>query len=297
MTRPLPVRDGLNPSRIRMPDGGQWPTAVDYLMHRFGAAGVRRRLDAGEIVDAAGEPITDSTTYSSGASVYLYRDPPEEAVVPFAIDILHRDRNVVVVDKPHFLASTPRGAHIVQTVLVRLRRDLDNPDLSPAHRLDRLTAGVLLLTERPEVRAAYQLLFERRQAVKTYEAIAPLNPELTFPLTRRSRLVKQDGVLAAFETPGEPNAETEIELLETRGELGRFRLRPRTGKTHQLRAHMHALGMPILGDDFYPVLDPKPDGDYSRPLQLLARSLEFTDPIDGVPRRFDSKRTLSAWRH
>ncbi|GAB3567913.1 pseudouridine synthase [Spelaeicoccus albus] len=296
MTRPpLPVRDGLNPSRITMPDGGHWHTVADYLTHRFGVADVRRKIDAGEIVDAGGGPVTHSTTYSSGAVVYLYRDPPDEAEVPFAIELIHRDETLVVADKPHFLASTPRGAHVVQTALVRLRRTLGNPDLSPAHRLDRLTAGVLLFTARPDARAAYQLLFERREVSKTYEAIAPVNTDLTFPFVHRSRLVKQDGILAAFEVPGAPNAETEIELVESAGGLGRFLLRPRTGKTHQLRAHMNALGMPIIGDDFYPEMAPRAIDDYSQPLQLLARTLEFDDPFTGRARRFDSRRRLVAW--
>jgi tRNA pseudouridine32 synthase / 23S rRNA pseudouridine746 synthase len=178
---------------------------------------------------------------------------------------------------------------------VRLRRELDLPDLIPAHRLDRVTAGLLLFVINPARRGAYQTMFHKRTVRKEYEAIAPFDPALELPRVVRSRIVKEKQVLAAHEVPGEPNAETEIELLEHRDGLGRYRLRPHTGRTHQLRLHMNSLGIPILGDDFYPVLTDKPVDDFTRPLQLLAASLEFTDPITREPRRFETTRTLQAW--
>lgn len=193
-----------------------------------------------------------------------------------------------MVDKPHFLATTPRGGHVAQTALVRLRRDLDLPELSPAHRLDRLTAGVLLFTVRREVRGRYQRLFAEGGTRKTYLARAGGTATVRLPATLRSRIIKHRGQLQAFTEPGEVNAETVVEEL---GE-GIYRLSPRTGRTHQLRVHMASIGLPIIGDSLYPtVIDVAPD-DFDDPLQLLAHRLEFTDPITGEDREFVSARLL-----
>ncbi|WP_374101085.1 RluA family pseudouridine synthase [Antrihabitans sp. YC2-6] len=289
----LPIRDGLNPTRLRLP-AGEWPTVLEYLVGRFpdDATRIREKVGLGEVVDERGTAITGETPYRAGSFVFLYRDPPHEDRVPFEIDILHRDDDLLVVDKPHFLATMPRGMYVVETALVRLRRELGLPDLSPAHRLDRLTAGVLVFTVRPEVRRAYQMLFAERLVRKTYHAIAGFDPALELPRTVRSRIVKERGVLQAREVAGDPNSETVVELLDRNGDHGLYRLLPHTGKTHQLRVHMSSLGIPIAGDNFYPVLYDVAPGDYSNPLRLLAHSLEFDDPITGAARRFVSARTL-----
>jgi tRNA pseudouridine32 synthase/23S rRNA pseudouridine746 synthase len=294
---PLPKRHGLDPARLRMPEADDWATVRDHLIERLPrvpAARIDQLLREGGIVDLAG-PIAPDAPYVPGGAVWFHRDLPDETAVPFEITIVHRDDDLLVVDKPHFLATIPRGQHILQTALVRLRRDLDLPDLIPAHRLDRVTAGLILFVINPARRGAYQTMFHKRTVRKEYEAIAPFDPELDLPRTVRSRIIKEKQVLAAQEVAGAPNAETCIELLEHRDGWGRYRLRPLTGRTHQLRLHMNGLGIPILGDDFYPVLTDKPVDDFSQPLQLLAASLEFTDPITGEPRRFDTTRTLQAW--
>jgi len=220
--------------------------------------------------------------------VFLYRELPDEVVVPFEIPVLYRDDDIVVVDKPHFLATMPRGGHVAQTALVRLRRELDLPELSPAHRLDRLTAGVLLLTARREVRGAYQTLFARGLVGKTYLARSSAQTELGFPTVVRSRIIKRRGHFQAVEEPGEPNAETLVEALGG----GRYRLTPRTGRTHQLRVHMASLGIPIDNDSLYPdVIDVAAD-DFSSPLRLVAHRLEFDDPLTGAQRAFVSSVEL-----
>jgi tRNA pseudouridine32 synthase / 23S rRNA pseudouridine746 synthase len=291
----LPVRDGLNPSRLRLPPG-EWQTVLDYLLDRFPTDTVRlhEKVDAAEVVDGRGAPISAQTPYRSGDFVYLYRDPPIEARVPFEVEILYRDDNLLVVDKPHFLASTPRGGFIAETALVRLRRELDLPELSPAHRLDRLTAGVLLFTVHRGARRAYQMLFAQRGVDKEYEAIAGFDPDLRLPTTVRSHIVKRPGVLQALQIPGQANSATRVELVESRGAVAGYRLLPTTGKTHQLRVHLNSLGIPIVGDPLYPtVLDIAPD-DYRNPLRLLARSISFDDPHTGSRRSFASRREL-AW--
>ena len=258
------------------------------LASRFGEQAAEK-IRCGEVVTADGGVVGVGTILPPGAFVYLYRELREEVPVPFDIPILYRDDDIVVVDKPHFLATMPRGRHVAQTATVRLRRELDMPELSPAHRLDRLTAGVLLFTTRREVRGAYQTMFSRGIVRKTYLARAGVDPDVTLPTVLRSRIVKRRGQLQAVEEPGEPNAETRI---EHRGD-GLYELTPRTGRTHQLRVHMASLGLPIAGDPWYPdVVDVAPD-DFSTPLQLLAQRLEFDDPLTGEERVFVSERTLA----
>lgn len=295
---PLPQRDGVDPVRVRLPQAGGWATVREHLVERLaaGAGVIDTMLADGLIVRADGRPVESGTVYEPGMFVWFHRELPDEERVPFAVDVVYRDAHVVVADKPHFLATTPRGSHVAETVLARLRRDLDIPALGAAHRLDRLTAGLVLFTVRPEERGAYQSLFRDRLVAKEYEAVAPYDEGLALPRTVRSRIVKERGVLAAREVAGEPNAVSRVELREHRDGLGRYRLVPRTGQTHQLRVHMNALGVPILGDPLYPVVTgPVPAGDFRRPLQLLARKLEFTDPVTGLAHRFVSARVLRAW--
>ncbi|MGD1254717.1 pseudouridine synthase [Mycobacterium seoulense] len=281
---PLPVRDGLGPARVRLRGG----PVLDELTARFGAP-ARVKVLAGEVVDADGAVVDEATVLGAGSLVYLYRELPDEVPVPFEITVLHRDADIVVVDKPHFLATMPRGRHVAQTALVRLRRELGLPELSPAHRLDRLTAGVLLFTVRRDVRGAYQTLFSRGLVRKTYLARAAVDPALVLPRVVRSRIVKRRGVLQAACEPGAPNAETLVELVCPDG---LYRLTPRTGRTHQLRVHMAALGVPIDGDPLYPNVIDVPPGDFSTPLRLLAQRIEFDDPVTGARREFVSRRTL-----
>ncbi|MFI2434124.1 RluA family pseudouridine synthase [Streptomyces sp. NPDC018693] len=297
---PLPQRDGVDPVRVRLPAAGSWTTVREHLVERLSGAGagvVEGMFAAGEIVGADGRPVAPDAAYVPGLYVWFHRELPTEVPVPFPVRVVYRDEHIVVADKPHFLATTPRGSHIAETALARLRRELGIPALSAAHRLDRLTAGLVLFTVRPEERGAYQTLFRDRRVRKTYEAVAPYDPGLALPRTVRSRIVKERGVLTAREVPGEPNAVSRVELVAHRPDgRARYRLTPRTGQTHQLRVHMTALGVPILGDPLYPtVAAPARPGDFRRPLQLLARELEFTDPVTGVPHRLCSERELEAW--
>ena len=293
---PLPVRNGLNPSRVRQPTDGSWATTADFLRDRFpdDAERVAAKLAAGEVMDEFGEPIRPDTPFRPQVFVYLYRDPNPEPRVPFEIEVLYQDDSLLVVDKPHFLATTPRGAFVTESATVRLRRDRDEPELSPIHRLDRLTAGVLVFSRRKEERNAYQSLFLRREVAKTYLAVAPAG-SAELPAERSSRMIKERGTPTAREVPGEPNSHTRIAQLDRRGAWARYELSPTTGRTHQLRVHMNALGRPIRNDPFYPHLLEVDRADYSAPLQLLAQTLAFTDPISGRPHTFVSRRTLRCW--
>lgn len=295
---PLPQRHGLDAAWIRTPGTAAdapapWATMRDFLVARLPArAMVDEMLEAGEFVDPAGRPWGGDEAYRPHTFVWFHRPLAPETPAPFPLDILDVNERFVVVDKPHFMATTPRGAHVSETALVKARLALDLPDLAPAHRLDRLTAGVLVFSARREYRGAYQGVFQSGSAHKTYEAIAPYDPSLGFPRRLIGRIEKRRGVIQAQIVPGEPNAETLVEVVEVRGQHARYRLTPVTGKTHQLRLQMSALGLPIVGDSLYPsVVEVAPD-DFTRPLQLVARRLRFADPIDGTPRDYSSARPL-----
>ena len=316
---PLPVRDGLNPSRARLPLDAPPTPARDFIAflvqtqtHRHGDdndAAIDARFAAREVVDLQGRPFSPEQLVTPGADVWFYRIPAPEPMVPYDCPTLYEDERLLVVDKPPFLSTLPRGRHITETALVRLRRQTGNHELSPAHRLDRLTSGVLIFTKTPGVRRAYQELFATRQTQKVYEAIAPLKRWDT-PVVWEHRMEHTRGSLQTFITDGEPNARTELVSVSpltqaeqaqcekiygpTEGELpplGRYTLRPTTGRTHQLRVHMWLAGAPILGDPIYPVVLPENVEDYGRPLQLLARSLSFVDPFTESFHCFQSQRT------
>jgi tRNA pseudouridine32 synthase / 23S rRNA pseudouridine746 synthase len=297
---PLPQRLGLDAARLRTPDDGAatWATLRDHLVDRLPRV-TPERIDAllaeRRIVGVDG-PIGPRTPYAPGVYLWMHRDLPDEVPVPFPLAVVHRDEHVLVVDKPHFLATIPRGRHVAQTALVRLRRELDLPELGPAHRLDRPTAGLVLFVVRREHRGAYQTLFRDRRVHKAYTALAPHDPALALPRTVRSRIVKERGVVCAREEPGPVNAETRVAVEAVRDGIARYRLEPTTGRTHQLRVHLAGLGVPILGDDLYPEVREKALDDFTRPLQLLAAGLEFRDPVTGAPRRFRSGAELDAWR-
>ena len=298
MRSPLPVRDGVNATRLRLPSEGPWDTALDYILDRFDHVdpeGIGERFDRGEVVALGGDVLTRSTPLGEHTFVWYYRELPVEDRLPVELSVLHRDEHLLVVDKPHFLPTTPGGMYVAESALVRLRVELGIPELIPMHRLDRMTAGILMFSIEPETRGAYQLLFENRRISKEYRAVAAVRPELGLdetPLDVRSRIVKSRTYLLAQEVEGPANTHTTISLLDQRDGLGLYRLRPHTGKTHQLRLHMASLGLGIVNDPFYPVLHPQAPDDYSRPLQLLAHSIAFRDPVTGEDRRFESGLSL-----
>lgn len=308
-TAPLPVRNGLAPSYCWLPPG-TWPDLLSFLLHRFPAiapATWLARMARGEVVAANGMLMQPDSRYQSGLQIFYYRELEQETPIPFKEQILFQDAHLLVVDKPHFLPVTPTGRFVQECLLVRLRQQQDLPDLTPIHRLDRETAGVVIFSLQRASRGAYQALFRERAVQKVYEAVAPMWPgrmpsglPAALPLTWRSRIEPANAPDKPFffmqEVEGEANAETEICMLCHDEQLAHalYQLHPVTGRTHQLRVHMAALGVPIRNDAFYPVALPCKGDDMSQPLQLLARSIAFLDPVTGLERVFISQHQLAA---
>jgi tRNA pseudouridine32 synthase/23S rRNA pseudouridine746 synthase len=291
---PLPVRDGVAPSYLWITEtraGGM----LAFLEERFSAiAGPSwaERLARGDVVDAQGTPLHADSHVRQGMRIWYYRELEHETPIPFEEGIIFQDEHLLVVDKPHFLPMIPTGRFLRETLLVRLKQKFDLPHLTPIHRLDRETAGVVIFSHNLATRGTYQSMFQKRSVRKVYEALAPVLQGRDFPFTYKSRMVDGDKFFVMREEAGEPNSETFVELLETRGDVARYRLHPHTGRKHQLRLHMASLGVPILNDAFYPVALPCKGDDFSAPLQLLARAIAFDDPLTGEARSFASSRAL-----
>lgn len=291
---PLPTKNGISPSYVWLPEG-QWENALTFLSMQFPEISPtiwRRRMDKLEVRDAQGNYLRAESPVKRGMCIYYYREIEHEIAIPFQEKILFEDEHLLVADKPHFLTVNPGGRYLHETLLVRLKARTGIDHLTPLHRLDRETAGVILFSKKIQSRGAYQSLFQTRQITKTYHALAAHLPQQSFPLLKSSRMEESDRFFVMQEVAGVANSETLIHIRERRGDIDLYELQPRTGKKHQLRLHMASLGAPILNDQFYPLIKPVGSDDYSRPLQLLAKSIAFTDPISLQQREFHSEQIL-----
>ncbi len=296
--RVLPMGEGVNPSCVVLPSSGGG-LLLDFLVQRLPAvsrASWLRRMEAGDVVDEHGVAAHGGTPLRPGLRYYYYRELDSEAPLPFHEAVLYQDEHILVADKPHFMPVVPSGPFLQETLLVRLKRRLELRELSPVHRIDAGTAGLVLLSLQRQTRGAYQALFRERQVRKVYEAIAPWRADLALPRVQHSRLEESGHFFRMQEVDGPANAATAIDVIEHAGALARYRLEPVTGRRHQLRVQMAALGLPLVGDTLYPQVRDALPGDYSNPLQLLARELAFLDPVTGQHRRFESRLRLRSLR-
>ena len=295
ITRPAPARNGISASSVVTP-AGPWLTVLEFLSARFpfiSAPLWLQRMQAGAVLDDQGQALPAGSAFMPHQRLYYYRSVEAEVPIPFQENILWQNAHLLVVDKPHFLPVIPSGKYLQETLLNRLKKTLGQEDISPIHRIDRDTAGLVLFSLNPASRKHYHALFRARAVHKTYECIAPWNPALDWPQVRHTRIVAGAHFMQQTEEAGTPNALTHITPLEVAGRWARYQLQPVTGQRHQLRVHMAALGLPIVGDGIYPTLTPEGQTDYDNPLQLLAKSIAFNDPVTGQALTFKSNRALT----
>ena len=343
LTPPLTQKNGIDPIQLTLPLLEELPaeltpnnaapvTIADYLVARFYPNDpqiIHARFNTGEVRLDDGTILSSDSPYMPGERIWYFRELADEPELPSDMPVLYEDEHVLAIDKPHFLPTTPRGAYIAQTALTKLRVREQNPLLIPIHRLDRPTAGVLLFAKTVQARRPFQMMFQHRQASKTYRAVAPVPADVTAAeqalstegLQVRSHIQKirdqlQVQQLSEQECAAqgvEPNTLTTVKILRTftpsaqavegwraepalneKQEWALYDLEPHTGKTHQLRAHLNLLGSPILGDVLYPQVLPDTPDRPEYPLQLLAYSLHFEHPITGERVDLHSGRSLAA---
>lgn len=290
MNAPLPIVDGVGPSCQWLP-AGPWKTVVDFFEEQYPHVDAQTwtaRMTKGQVVDETGRRVNPKTAYRVGACIYYYRELENEKAIPFVEHVLYQDEHILVADKPHFLPVIPSGRFLQETLLVRLRKQHHLESLVPVHRLDRETAGVVLFSVNSKTRGQYTSLFRNRKIRKVYEALAPTLADSSFPITRRSRIVRGEPFFRMKEIAGEANSETHINSSSNQGRITLYRLIPFTGRKHQLRLHLAALGIPVINDKLYPVVVSSDDDDFSSPLKLLAKSISFQDPLSGRQHYFES---------
>lgn len=296
MTQP-PMIDGVCASRLHLEKLTAPPSTIfAFLCQHFPHISPQTwqaRFNDNQVLSDTLTPLTTDTPYEHGRTIYYYRWVDDEVVVPFCHDIIFDNDEIMVVDKPHFLAVSPVGEYVKQTLLTRLKSDTGNPDLSPIHRLDRETAGLILISKNPATRHLYQALFANHAITKVYHAIAPFNDALTTPRDIHLHLERGEPFYTMRVNPDKvPNTHTHLSLLDVKGAFAKYELRPTTGKLHQLRVHLNHLGIAIKNDPYYPHVYHKAKDDFATPLQLLAKTLSLTDPVSGEHWQFVSKQEL-----
>ncbi len=278
-----PMRDGVTASTVFLPEQTRFASVFAYFIHHFSHISVeewQQRFLQGLVFDTSGTALSQDTPYLAKQHIYYYRALPYEVEVPFEHRILFENSHFLLVDKPHFLTVSPTGKYVKQTLLTRLKSHSNNPDLTPIHRLDRETAGLILISKQAATRGLYQQLFAKQMVKKTYHAIAPYHSNLDFPLRFSAHLKKGTPFYTMQMTEGDSNSVTDISILEYGKKWAKYELKPLTGKQHQLRVHMNALGLPLKNDRFYPQVQHLADDNFNKPLQLLAKKIEFIDPIN-----------------
>jgi len=291
--------EGVSASRVYLPANQAHLNLLQFFVAQFPhipGGEWAERFAEGLILDQDGQPLSADNPYLPNTHLLYFRRLTREPEIPFEEQIIYQDEHILVADKPHFLPVTPSGLYLHQTLLNRLKKNTGIQTLSPIHRIDRDTAGLVIFSVNPNERAQYQNLFRDRAVKKVYEAIAPYSAELIgqLPMTYQSRIEESEHFLQMQEVEGEPNTDTLIEMIDIRESWAKYRLTPGSGKKHQLRCHLNALGIPIKNDQIYPILTPYQEYelDFSVPLQLLAKKIEFQDPMTAELKSLKSLQEL-----
>lgn len=273
-----------------------YPSILDFLVKRF--PGIDRkaweaRISSGKVLSEEGEPVSLSTPYTPLEKLYYFREVAVETVIPFTEKIIFCNEDLLVACKPHFLPVTPAGSYVNECLLHRLKEKTGNKDLSPINRIDRETAGLVLFSMNKKSRGRYQELFMNGEVKKTYDAVVKYpRAQEKRTWTVESRIVKGDPWFRMKTIAGKSNAISKISFVRSVENRALFKLWPVTGKKHQLRIHLSGLGFFIVNDRYYPELLPEKKVDFSAPLQLLARKIQFKDPISARPVTYESERQL-----
>jgi tRNA pseudouridine32 synthase / 23S rRNA pseudouridine746 synthase len=272
-------------------------TLLDFLSERFpniGSEAWKGRLGEGKVMLGDGTAASALSKVGPGMEIRYFREVPEEPRLSDAHQLLYRDDHILVACKPHFLPVVPGGKFVRQCLLYQLMEETGLPGLSPVHRIDRHTAGLVLLTIHEKERGRYQDLFRDRQVEKGYLANVRWlsGPPAEDSWELKGRIERYGATLRRHLTAGAANASCRISLLQRSGAYAGLALSPFTGKTHQLRLQVSQIGAAILHDPFYPDLLPEAPDDTARPLQLLSKSLRFRDPFTQRELAFTSSRNL-----
>ncbi len=289
-----------HPSKLSLPQTNPGvATVLEYLILRFpyiNAQVWQQRIADGKVHCHDGALITAESLFQPQQRIYYYREVESEPSIPFKESIIFQDQHILVAYKPHFLAVTPGGIYVNECLQNRLRHSTGIASLQALHRLDRVTAGLVIFSTNPDTRHQYHHLFKARKIHKTYQAVAKISSTknlLGQEWHVKNHIEQAEPRFRMCVTKGDANSHTVIRCLQQSTGLALFELNPITGKTHQLRVHMQALGWPILNDKYYPLLQPLSADNYLTPLQLLAKKLEFIDPITQEPRSFSYDGNLS----
>lgn len=296
----MTVTTAPKPSCVTTPgDCSKYRLMLDFLSDRFPKVTPQawvERMNLGKVTDTGGTALPGNTPFMPGIRILYYREVTNELSVPFDERIIFSNEHMAIVDKPHFLPTIPSGPYVSECLVYRLRKKMNNSDIVPVNRLDRETAGLVMISLKPESRASYAALFSRRQVRKIYLAVAPAGDSR--PGTHwnvETRIEKSHPWFLCRNTGGKPNAATKISSLALDQNRMLFRLEPLTGKQHQLRLHMCHIGHPVVNDPFYPALQEKKKEGFLEPLQLLAYAVEFTDPVTNERISACSRMALSCW--
>ena len=275
-----------------------YPSVLSFLSERFPKierSSWERRIAEGKVLGEDGSPLTTASEYAPQKRIFYFREVSEEQVIPFSEKILFQDSELLVACKPHFLPVTPGGPYVDECLLHRLRKSTGNHDLVPIHRIDRETAGIVLFSMNSKTRDLYGELFRSGKVEKSYHALsAGCGDGEKAAWLVENRMVKGEPWFRMKTEPGPVNARSLLRLVAREDGLSRFVLQPLTGKTHQLRLHMSAIGFGILNDRYYPDLQPERPDDFAKPLHLLAKAVRFRDPVTGREVEFESDRSLQA---